>query len=81
MEFLNTSFLQTASVNNSQLIMNIFNVSCNKEEGITLTPKSYNTSTFEITDAQKNRPCYRLRYRTASVTDNIRYCNMGKASA
>ena len=54
MEFLNTSFLQTASVNNSQLIMNIFNVSCNKEEGITLTPKSYNTSTFEITDAQKN---------------------------
>ena len=54
MEFLNTSFLQTASVNNSQLIMNIFNVSCNKEEGITLTPKSYNASTFEITDAQKN---------------------------
>lgn len=54
MEFLNTSFLQTASVNNSQLIMNIFNVSCNKEEGITLTPKSYDTTTFEITDAQKN---------------------------
>ncbi len=54
MEFLNTSFLQTASVNNSQLIMNIFNVSCDKEEGITLTPKSYNTTTFEITDAQKN---------------------------
>lgn len=53
-EFLNSSFLQTASVNNSQLIMNIFNVSCNKEEGITLTPKSYNTSTFKITDAQKN---------------------------
>lgn len=54
MEFLNTSFLQTASVNNSQLVMNIFNVSCNKEEGITLTPKSYDTTTFEITDAQKN---------------------------
>ena len=54
MEFLNSSFLQTASVNNSQLIMNIFNVSCDKEEGITLTPKSYDTSTFEITDAQKN---------------------------
>ena len=54
MEFLNTSFLQTASVNNSQLIMNIFNVSCNKEEGITLNPKSYDTTTFEITDAQKN---------------------------
>ena len=34
--------------------MNIFNVSCDKEAGITLTPKSYEVTTFDINDAQKN---------------------------
>ena len=54
MEFLSASFLQASQVNNLQLIMNIFNVSCDKEAGITLTPKSYEVTTFDINDAQKN---------------------------
>lgn len=54
MELLNTSFLTSAQTNNAQFIMNVFNVSCNKEEGITLTPKSYKATTYEITEAQKN---------------------------
>lgn len=53
MELLNVSFLTSPQANNAQFIMNIFNVSCNKEEGITLTPKSYGTTTYEITEAQK----------------------------
>ncbi len=54
MELLSNTFLSAAQANNAQFIMNIFNVSCNKEAGITLTPKSYSSSTFEITEAQKN---------------------------
>ena len=53
MELLNASFLASPQVNNAQFIMNIFNVSCDKEEGITLTPKSYQTTTYEINQAQK----------------------------
>lgn len=53
MEMLNVSFLTSPQANNAQFIMNIFNVSCDKEEGITLTPKSYGTTTYEITQAQK----------------------------
>lgn len=53
MELLNVSFLTAPQANNAQFIMNIFNVSCNKEEGITLTPKSYQSTTYEITQAQK----------------------------
>jgi hypothetical protein len=53
MEFLNVSFLTSAAVNNAQLTMNIFNVSCDKEEGITLTPKSYQSTTYQITEQQK----------------------------
>ncbi|MBE6881061.1 MAG: ABC transporter [Ruminococcaceae bacterium] len=53
MEMLNVSFLTSPQANNAQFIMNIFNVSCNKEEGITLTPKGYGTTTYEITEAQK----------------------------
>ena len=54
MEFMSTMFLSTSAASNAELVMNVFNVSCDKEEGITLTPKSYASSTFEITDAQKN---------------------------
>ncbi len=54
MELLSSTFLSAAQANNAQFIMNIFNVSCDKEAGITLTPKSYSSSTFEITEAQKN---------------------------
>lgn len=53
MELLNVSFLTSPQVNNAQFIMNVFNVSCDKEEGITLTPKSYQSTTYEITEAQK----------------------------
>ena len=53
MEMLNVSFLTSPQANNAQFIMNIFNVSCDKEEGITLTPKSYETTTYQITESQK----------------------------
>ncbi len=53
MEFLNNAFLSAAQANNSQFILNVFNVSCDKEVGITLTPKSYASTTYEITEAQK----------------------------
>ena len=53
MELLTNTFLTSPSTNNAQLLMNIFNVSCNKEAGITLTPKSYESTTFEITESQK----------------------------
>lgn len=53
MELLTNTFLSASQANNSQLIMNIFNVSCNKEAGITLETKSYSASTFEITESQK----------------------------
>lgn len=54
MELLANTFLTAAQANNSELIMNIFNVSCNKEAGITLTTKSYKSATFEITETQKS---------------------------
>ncbi len=48
-----STYLMT-NTNNSQMFINIFNISCGKTEGITLTPKSYNAAVLEITDEQTN---------------------------
>lgn len=52
-ELFDGAFL-TSATNNAQFLINIFNVSCGKEEGITLTPKSYSAVPIEVTEAQKN---------------------------
>lgn len=53
MEMFSNEFF-VSKTNNAQLLLNIFNVSCNKEAGISLTPKSYDVTALEITDANKN---------------------------
>ncbi len=53
-DFLNGVFLTAPQANNAQFVLNVFNVSCDKEVGITLTPKSYASTTYEITEAQKS---------------------------
>ncbi|MCH5324398.1 MAG: GldG family protein [Eubacterium sp.] len=53
MEMFGTLYM-TSATNNAEFMMNIFNVCSGKEEGLTLTPKSYDTVPLEITEAQKN---------------------------
>ena len=50
---LDQSFLQSSSVNNAELLLNIFNIASGKEEvEISVTPKSFTLETFEITGTQ-----------------------------
>ncbi len=51
---LDQYFLSAAQANNAEILMNIFNVTSNKDEGVTLTPKSFRMDTYEITSAQAN---------------------------
>ncbi len=52
-DLFDSGFLVTAT-NNAQFFINIFNVSCGKEDGVTITPKSYDVVPLEITEGQKN---------------------------
>lgn len=54
MEMLSNSYLFSSQLQNSQFIMNIFNTLCGKNEGITLTPKTFEFTPFDITAAQSN---------------------------
>lgn len=54
MEMLSSSFLTANQANNAKLMMNIFNVTSGKEDGIYIAPKSFDMTTFEITATQKN---------------------------
>lgn len=50
---LDQSFLQANSVNNADIMLNIFNVSCGKDKvEIAITPKSFTQETFAITATQ-----------------------------
>lgn len=50
---LDQTFLQAASVNNADLLLNIFNIAGGKEKvEISVTPKSFTLETFEITGTQ-----------------------------
>lgn len=51
---LDTYFLSATQANNAEIMMNLFNVTSNKEETVTLTPKSFTMDTYEITSAQAN---------------------------
>lgn len=50
---LDQTFLQATSVNNADLLLNIFNIASGKEKvEISVTPKSFTLETFEITGTQ-----------------------------
>lgn len=50
---LDQTFLQATSVNNADLLLNIFNIASGKEKvEISVTPKSFSLTTFEISGTQ-----------------------------
>lgn len=47
-------FLEYSNANNSTFLVNMFNYICGREEGITITPKSFSTSGFDMTAGTAN---------------------------
>ncbi len=52
--FVNSYFLSYGNSNNGKFIVNMFNYICGKEEGVTITPKSFATTGFDMTAQQAN---------------------------
>ena len=48
----NSYFMGLTNGNNSKFLINMFNHICGKEEGITITPKSFTTTGFDMTAQQ-----------------------------
>lgn len=47
-------FLEYSNANNSAFLVNMFNYICGREEGITITPKSFSISGFDMTAGTAN---------------------------
>lgn len=47
-------FLEYSNANNSAFLVNMFNYICGREEGITITPKSFSVSGFDMTAGTAN---------------------------
>ena len=52
--FANSYFMQYSNSNNGIFLVNMFNHICGREEGITITPKSFSVSGFDMTAQQAN---------------------------
>lgn len=52
--FMNAEYLQYSNANNGTFIVNMFNNICGRNEGITITPKSFAASGFDMTAQQAN---------------------------
>lgn len=51
--FLDEAFLSASSINNAEIVLNIFNIAGGQDKlDISVTPKAFGTATFEITGSQ-----------------------------
>lgn len=52
--FMDETFLSAPSLNNADIVLNIFGVSSGNELEVSVTPKAFGVTTYEITGSQKN---------------------------